>query len=191
MSFIDEYNELFQGLSSAPSVGELGNQSVEKLLHYVTPINPKVVVEIGFNRGSSSLAFLLANHVSKVYSIDVRSYEEVKNSVEFLKRTFPNRFEYIESSSEHLLQVIPEGMGIDLIFIDGDHSHGAVYRDATLAKLLNPRYVIFDDVCHSYHGDDIKNVISRMGWDEKTIIDCETSTAGREASSGFAIVKVR
>ena len=147
-------------------------------------------MEIGFNRGSSALTFLLSNNDCMVYSIDIREYNVVKESVQFLKKTFPNRFEYIESSSEHLLTVLPENINPDLVFIDGDHSYDAIYRDAKLSKQLNPRCIIFDDACHEFHGKDVMDVIQKMGWEDSVTIDCETSIFGTEASSGFAIINI-
>lgn len=189
--FINEYNNLFVGLGSPPTTGELGYASAEKLLHYTQTVNPKVIVEIGFNRGSSSLVFLMSNPECVVYSIDVKSYLEVARSVEFLQTTFPNRFHYIESNSQHMLEVLPKDIEPDLIFIDGDHSYAAIMSDATLSKQLNPRYIIFDDACHPAHAVDTKNVIGNLGWSDMTLIDCETSIHGREASSGFAVVRLR
>lgn len=189
--FINEYNNLFVGLGSPPTTGELGYASAEKLLYYTQDVNPKIVVEIGFNRGSSSLVFLMSNPECVVYSIDVKSYEQVAGSVEFLKNTFPNRFHYISSNSQYMLDVLPKGIEPDLIFIDGDHSFAGILSDATLSKQLNPRCIMFDDACHHAHAVDTKNVIELMGWSSKTIIDCETSIHGREASSGFAVVRLR
>ena len=183
------YNDLFPNLTSSPCTGELGIGSMEKLMHYAAISNPTTVVEIGFNRGSSALGFLLVNNHCKVYSIDIRPYSEVQGSVEYLQTEFPNRFTYISSDSAHMLTVLPV-TSTDLVFIDGDHSAAAVSRDLSLALQLSPRYIILDDACHHAHEADIRGVISSLGLYSKTVIDCQTSINGPEASSGFAIINL-
>jgi predicted O-methyltransferase YrrM len=183
------YNDLFPNLSSPSCTGELGIASIEKLMQYATISDPTTVVEIGFNRGSSALGFLLVNNHCKVYSIDIRPYSEVQGSVEYLQTEFPNRFTYISSDSAHMLTILPV-TSADLVFIDGDHSAEAVSRDLLLALQLSPKCIILDDACHHAHKSDIRGIISSLGLDSKTVIDCDTSIHGSEASSGFAIINL-
>lgn len=182
------YPELYLNLKSPQTVGELGINASECLSKYAKLTNAKTMVEIGFNRGSSALVFLLTLPDVILHSVDIRSYEEVKESVNFLTSYFPGRFFYHSTSSENLLEVIKHD--VDFVFIDGDHSHAAMYRDTLLSIKLNPNFILYDDACHPAHGSDILNIIESMGWTGKTIVDCNTNVHGLHASSGFAFVNL-
>lgn len=185
---MEMYKELYSNLTSLPSVGELGVDASECLSKYAKLTHAKTMVEIGFNRGSSALAFLLTLPEVILHSVDIRAYEDVKESVDFLTNYFPGRFFYYSTSSENLLDVIKTD--VDFVFIDGDHSHAAILRDTLLSIKLNPNYILYDDACHPQHGPDVLNVIDSMGWMNKTIVDCNTNIHGTIASSGFAFVNL-
>ncbi len=185
---MDTYRELFSKLISNPTVGELGVDASESLSKYAVKTNAKMMVEIGFNRGSSALTFLLSLPEVVLHSIDIRPYEDVKGSVDFLTEQFPGRFFYHHSSSEFLLDIVKEP--VDFVFIDGDHSYAGILRDTELSVQLNPKYILYDDACHPQHGHGVLSVIERMGWTSKTTVDCYTNIHGRIASSGFAFVEL-
>lgn len=182
------YNQLYLNLTSTLTVGEVGVGAAQSLSNYAKLTNAKTMVEIGFNRGSSALAFLLTLPDVVLHSLDIRPYKNVKESVDFLTNYFPGRFFYHSTSSENLLNIITHD--VDFVFIDGDHSYGAILRDTKLSIQLNPKYILYDDACHPQHGVDVLGVIDSMGWMHKTIVDCNTNVEGRHASTGFAFVNL-
>jgi predicted O-methyltransferase YrrM len=189
MTFSELYKRHYVQLTSAPITGETGDASAEVLSKYIKMSNATTMVEIGFNRGSSSLTALLSLDTVVVHSIDLRSHEEVKNSVDYLTRTFPNRFFYYQASSAQLLDLIK--FPVDLIFIDGDHSYEAVLRDTQLSLRLNPKYIMYDDVCHHAHTADINAVIQHHWPDlDNVLIDCNTYNNGMSRGTGLALVNL-
>jgi len=170
----EEYDELYWKLTSPLNVGELGILAADDLIRAARMSDPNVVVEIGFNRGSSALAFLLSNDHCKVYSVDIRAPESVSASVDFLQSRFPDRFTYVHGDSAFLHKLL-DGVSPDFIFIDGDHSYDGVKRDAELSIQMAPKFLLFDDYLHEYHGPDVRRVISELGL---TVVEIFTCTTG-------------
>jgi len=166
------YDELYAQLTSHPTVGETGPPHAEFLMHAARQSNAKVIVEIGFNRGSSALSLLMSSDDCVVYSVDIRTPEEVRASCDFLTAQFPNRFHYIHGNSRELLSLLPIS-NADLVFIDGDHSYDGVRNDVEQSLQLNPRCIVFDDYYHGSHRHDIQRVI-----DEFQLVVAETSDIG-------------
>jgi len=166
------YEELYSQLTSQPTVGESGPPHAAFLMHAARQCEAKVIVEIGFNRGSSALSLLMSSDDCVVYSVDIRTPEEVHASCDFLRTQFPNRFHYIHGNSNQLLTLLPI-TAADLVFIDGDHSYDGVRNDVAQSLQLNPRCIVFDDYYHGAHRHDIQRVI-----DEFKLVVTETSDIG-------------
>lgn len=119
----------------------------------VSRTNPTNILEIGFNRGSSSLLFLYLSD-AKVTSIDIVDKPE---SVNYLTKTFKDRFSFVLGNS---FELDMKSLGtFDLVFIDGDHEYNSVIRDLDQSLKVKPKYILFDDYEHPAHGVDIKKVI--------------------------------
>lgn len=103
-------------------------------------INPKSILEIGFNAGGGSLAFLLC-FKTNILSIDIRTN---KKSEDTLIKEFGSRFKFIQMNSRDLENLDVE-TNYDLIYIDGKHSTEAVIMDINNSLKFNPEYILFDD----------------------------------------------
>jgi len=107
-------------------------------------VNPKSILEIGFNAGNGSLAFLLCSD-AKVLSID--NYPNSKSIVALVKE-FGSRFNFIHMHSNNLnnLRYMEStDCDYDLIYIDAEHSFIAVKSDIKESLKYNPDYILFDD----------------------------------------------
>ena len=155
-----EYSEHVVHLNP-PTMGESGESAFGIFKDAMGITKSKNVLEIGFNRGSSALSFLLSNSECKVISIEIASRESCEKSISYLNNTFDNRLTFIQCNSAELLSVVSKDNNIDLVFIDGDHTLSAIDRDVSNSLQLNPKYILFDDSCHPAHGNDVHTVINK------------------------------
>lgn len=108
-------------------------------------------LEIGFNSGSSALAFLAAQPEARLISIDCFDWP---NAMAMIKNHgFDNRLEFIKADSREFLKVKPEWRGgFNYIYIDGDHLYDAVKQDLfNCSWLLAPGGAMVVDDCVPGH----------------------------------------
>ena len=109
-------------------------------------VQPKHILEIGFNLGWGTSLFLNLSDVT-VTSCDISDRDETMLAGNVLKEQFGNRFDF------YFRNELPESSDYyDLVFIDGDHKKGSVVKDILLSKKYNIRYLLFDD-CYKRFGD--------------------------------------
>jgi predicted O-methyltransferase YrrM len=90
------------------------------------------VVEVGFNAGYSSYAFLLSHPDARVLSFDLGTHACVKPAKNYIDHVFPGRHMLIPGDS---IRSIPgfrdthPNLRFDLAFIDGGHSYEAAEAD--------------------------------------------------------------
>lgn len=104
----------------------------------------KLILEIGFNTGSSANAFLAARSDIKVISVDIGSHAYVLRCKDAIDKHYPDRHALIIGDSK----VVIPGMPVvpDLIFIDGDHAEPAPLIDArNCLKLAAPHTILIMD----------------------------------------------
>merc|ERR1719215_2476005 len=58
------------------------------------------ICEVGFNAGHSAAVFLNANPEANMYSFDIGQFPYTRGNAALMKELFPERFEYIEGSSQ-------------------------------------------------------------------------------------------
>jgi len=116
-------------------------------------IKPKSIAEIGFNAGHSAYMTLMLLPEVKLYSIDICIHPYSKVNGKKLEEMFPDRFRFTNSDSKN---VHPhEIRGIDVLFIDGDHSIKGLTSDLKLASQAEVDWILVDD----YHGEWFRSII--------------------------------
>lgn len=100
----------------------------------------KTIAEIGLNGGHSAENFFKnCPNLEKMTSFDLNSHRYAFAAVEFFKRKYRNKFEFIQGNS---LETIPAyaaastGTTFDLIYVDGNHSYECCFNDIINFRLL-------------------------------------------------------
>jgi len=105
----------------------------------------KLILEIGFNTGSSANAFLAARDDIKVVSVDIGIHTYISHCKDAIDKHYPGRHALLIGDSKTVvpgLSLIP-----DLIFIDGDHAEPGPLIDARncLSMAAPHTILIMDD----------------------------------------------
>jgi len=127
-----------------------GSSSVEQqnyLSLLVEQTQARVVAEVGFNAGFSSVAFLRAG--AHVVSFDLGVHQTVPVAKEFIDRHYPGRLELILGDSTITVPAYATshpGLTFDIVFIDGGHDYTSVSADiANFKPLTHPATSIVAD----------------------------------------------
>lgn len=152
----NQYNEHVKYLDN-PHTGEVTHYGTEKIIDVFKDVaritRCSSILEIGFNRGSSCLLFLLISNAT-ITSLDVILKQK---SVEYLSKNFSDRFYFLKADSKKL--DFSNFAEFDLIFIDGDHSYEGMLSDTKKSLSIKPKYILFDDYEHPAHSADLKSII--------------------------------
>lgn len=121
-----------------------GPHSLRCLRKAIEILQPKSLLEIGFNMGYSSTMFL---HMSdmKVFAVDISDKDETIHGARVLKEMFGNRFEFMLCDSLQFIENLNVMVDFDTIFIDGGHLEHHVMNDIEVGLRLNVKKFIFDD----------------------------------------------
>lgn len=107
----------------------------QKLLFKLTnELQPKSILEIGFNAGHSACCFLNAAPNAKMVTFDLCRWDTEQPALEVLQKYFDISLVKGDSS-----KTIPEffngnDVKFDLAFIDGGHTHDIPYKDMINTK---------------------------------------------------------
>lgn len=147
-----KYTEFIQKQGNSYYVNEGSVDEEESTFLYNFAVNNKIerILEIGFNGGLSSAAFLCApgTHVT---SFDIGFWPYVLSAKQLIDSEFPDRHTLIIGNS---LSTVPRHFShrtYDLAFIDGGHDYNTAYGDIQNCKRLVSEngYVIIDDYNYS------------------------------------------
>jgi len=122
---------------------------VHHLLHRYSWITQ--VVEIGFNTGHSSYAFLSSRSDVRVLSFDLGISDTVNVAKRAIDKRFPRRHELIRGDSRQAVPAFADAnpdRHFDLIFIDGGHQYDVASSDITNCERLSSKrsLIIMDDI---------------------------------------------
>jgi len=144
ISFLSRRGEL-------PTEGSSSQEQQDYLRLLARQLHARLIGEIGFNAGISSLAFLSGNSRLKVISFDIGYHQVVRHAKEFIDKHYPGRHELVIGDSKltvpRYAREHPE-TSFDLVFIDGGHDHMTASADiANLRLLCNPGTgIVIDDL---------------------------------------------
>ena len=133
-----------------PKEGNTGKyiQYQSFLYNFIRDLNPKHILEIGFNAGHSACCFLNACPNTKMYSFDICRWGTEVLARDVLKKHFD--LTLIEGDST---KTIPEffkqnSISFDFIFIDGGHFEDVPYLDIMNTKnyLSQNGVILIDDL---------------------------------------------
>lgn len=101
-------------------------------------IDPKRVLEIGFNFGHGAAMLLRLGVV--VHSIDISEKWETKYAGLFLEKRYAGKFLYSNRSN-----MATPYRYYHMAFIDGAHDDGSVFEDIVLCEKMGIPHILFDD----------------------------------------------
>ena len=105
----------------------------------------KTVLEIGTFAGYSATIFLeLFPYLEKITTIDPNPFSVKAGAA--LKEKYGDKVEFIHCGSGQFNKQISEDDTYDLVYIDGDHISPKPWDDIFMAKKLNPRFILMDNV---------------------------------------------
>lgn len=155
-----EFRHLTAGLPET-EIG-LSAHSLFAVKAIVATVKPKRVLEIGFDRGSSSAMWLGLSDAS-VVSIDISDDPELHRAVAVLQNRYPGRLEFIRSDSTKV-EIDPRLHQFDMAFIDGDHTEDGALSDLMMVKSLNIQWVVLDDWLEDF-GPGVAIAAERAGFE--------------------------
>ena len=167
------------------NTGEMPEVSFDSIKDICNITNPKSILEIGFNRGSSALMWLL-NSNAKLTSIDVRKEQEIIHSLSTLKSNFKDRFTYYKMDAYRELPFKSEWIGkFDLIFIDCWHDPIGYELDTNTAMYLGSPVIVYDDYLTHPHSSFIRNLVK----DNHNLKEIKTYSNGYFEDMGQSIIQ--
>jgi predicted O-methyltransferase YrrM len=140
-----------EGRGHLPTEGSSSPEQQDYLRSVVEQSGARLVGEIGFNAGFSSLAFLNSSADVNVVSFDIGCHDVVGHAKDFVDAQFPGRHELILGDSA---LTVPDYHAqhpdtvFDVVFIDGGHEYEQARQDISNMKALShpETWVIVDDL---------------------------------------------
>jgi predicted O-methyltransferase YrrM len=126
--------------------------------------NSKTMLEIGFNIGYSAATWL-SYGIESLVVIDIGIHKDTLPAIRKTAHTFSDK--YIswwigDSTSEEAKELDIEG--IDIAFIDGEHSYRAALSDSYLSIDYGANWLVYDDVIEG-HSNGIDRAIDKLRLD--------------------------
>ena len=106
-------------------------------------IQPKRILEIGFNAGHSAYMVLEMLPEVTYRSVDICFWGYTYPNAQKLEEMYGNRFAFMKADSKRLIASTLKNF--DAIFIDGDHSVNGLSSDLRLANDAEIPWILVDD----------------------------------------------
>ena len=138
-------NDIYAVIKNKHTEGGSNLEQSEFFIKYLLD-NPqiKLILEIGFNTGSSANAFLAARDDIKVISVDIGIHTYISHCKDAIDKHYPGRHALLIGDSK----TVVSGLSLrpDLIFIDGDHAEPTPLIDArNCLALASPHTILIMD----------------------------------------------
>lgn len=137
---------------------ELLPESYLSIKDIVSKTNPRAILELGFNRGSSAVMFAHALPNREIVSIDYYSNNQIKRNADRIKRMHKH-FHFIRLNHNGVLPEYGKAWRskFDLVYINGDKDPKSIKRDILIAVNLNAKAIVLDQ----YNHQDIKPIYDK------------------------------
>lgn len=148
---MDEVISFLEARGHLPTEGSSSPEQQDYLRNLVTQQGARLVGEIGFNAGLSSLAFLSASTDVQVVSFDIGCHDVVGPAKEFVDAQYPGRHELVIGDSALTVPKYREqhpATSFDVVFIDGGHEYEQAREDISNMKALSHSgtSIVIDDL---------------------------------------------
>src|SRR5579859_1597930 len=140
MYHMDEMLGFLESRGQSADEGSSSPQQQDYLRQLVQRSRARLVGEVGFNAGFSSLAFLSADPDVRVVSFDIGQHDIVGHAKEFLDGLYPGRHELVIGDSTRTVPGYAAenpAVSFDLVFIDGGHSYETVAADIVNMRAMS------------------------------------------------------
>lgn len=162
----------------------------KRFIKFLDQTQPKTILEIGSNKGGSS--YTLANFAEKLVCVDIIDRNRAKDKISKLCE-----FEFITGDSKDPSVVAKVSKifsnGLDLLFIDGDHTYEGAKADyENYGKMIKSGgHIVFHDIVASTKHINKKCLVFKL-WKEIKLEnkDIVEYCAG-EDWAGIGIVRVK
>ena len=170
----------------------LNNQTFHHHYHILYDLADQLNVqfkylEIGAYAGGSACLMVSHPNCIQVASVDIGHPVSPEIAINNVKKCNTScKYDYIQGNSQsyEMLDCVKELIGtVDILFIDGDHSHQGVVNDFLLYRsLVNKNgYIVFDDYMDSKYSPEVKVAVDLLMveyGDDYNIIGTKPNTAG-------------
>ena len=125
-------------------------------------VKPKKVLEIGtFSGHSGTLMNTLFDQLDTFITLDITDFADKAGFC--LEEKFPNIVKHYKKDSKRYFTESYDDEQFDMIFIDGSHQLKDVFIDLTVALLIKPKWILFDNVeldfvRHAMMRENLKNI---------------------------------
>lgn len=124
---------------------------------FVGFVKPQALLEIGFNLGYSSRAFLELG-VPIVTSIEIRKSEDINRSREFISKKYPKRFNLYDGVDISKINNLANYGYYNAAFIDGSHNLADIAVDIEYCMKFGVKTILMDDFWPHF-GDTQKAIL--------------------------------
>lgn len=152
----------------------------ESIYQFVKDHQFKVGLEVGFDSGSSALAFLVASPNGHLTTVDLLQLPKAEALLE--KHGVWGRCEFIQGDSALVLPAVSNLKRLfDYIFIDGDHLYKGVKEDLknALSLMALGGYILCDDYVENGKFG-VKKAVDELlasdgSWQAQTLANCHNT----------------